>query len=100
MGMPKGSVTANGVPALVLDILGTHWGSWHSIDELTVLVADVRPDRAYPPETVARSVHRLVNRGLVERRHREHSFTNRSERSAVTAILEVRVPDYAPAVAA
>lgn len=52
-----------GTPALVLDILETHWGTWFTIDEIVWEVQRIRPHVSEP--TVRRAVWRLLDRGGV-----------------------------------
>ena len=61
-----------GIPALIVDLLETDFGRWHSIDELVGMVELRRPEKT--PEQIAqsvhRAVHRLAERGTIESRMR------------------------------
>ena len=62
-----------GIPALIVDLLETDFGRWHSIDELVGMVHLHRPEygddehRVY--NAVQRAVHRLIHTNAIEVRH-------------------------------
>lgn len=76
-----------GLSTLIIDILETYFGEWFSWGDLEQHIGEHRGDR-YSDLVVRRTVQRLIDKGLVERR----MMTARSRGDKVVDIIQIRRP--------
>ena len=76
------------IPALIIDILETHCGTWWTIDRLTQEASRIR-GQMVSPDVVRRGAMRLIKRGLVETRKGLHGIHKQGNLPGSPDITEV-----------
>lgn len=81
-----------GIPALVHDILESHFGEWFTIDRIVAEIEKHRPDTN--PDTIRRAVERMKADGRIEHqlRHRVPARARAVPMRTGLTLSVVRVP--------